>query len=229
MVSKSIILLLFSAFFLSSCATVEQPSLKTAPFAATPQAPAEGLRHVVAKGETLWRISKMYAVDIDTIVRANRIPESGTIILGETIVIPQNKTDDRPPETNLVSHNNNSDFIWPAKGKVVTRFKEKSDGVYNKGIDIATDPAQDVLASRDGAVTFIGDLAGYGATVIIDHQDGISSVYCGGSAIVVKTGDTVKQGMVIARTGKAPRQKNAALHFEIRKQHKPQNPLYYLD
>lgn len=220
--------LLFSVFFLSSCATVEQPSLKTASLAPTPQVPIEGLRHVVQKGETLWRISKMYAADIDEIVRANRIPESATIFLGQTIIIPQPKNGLHPLKTSSPSKDN-ADFIWPTKGNVITHFKKRSDGVLSKGIDIATDPVQDVLASRDGLVTFVGDLAGYGETVIIDHQDGISSVYCGSSTIAVKTGDEVKQGMVIAKTGQAPRQGNNALHFEIRKKHKPQNPLYYLN
>ena len=111
-----------------------------------------------------------------------------------------------------------------------TLIIERGMVIYsNKGIDILTEPNQDVLASRAGNVIFIDELPGYGKTIIIDHHDGFSSVYCGNSSTGVKIGDEVQQGIVIAKTGQSPRKNSGSLHFEIRKKHKPQNPLYYLN
>jgi len=78
-------------------------------------------------------------------------------------------------------------------------------------------------------VAFAGSLVGYGKTIIIEHREGVSTVYCGNSSVAVKTGDTVKQGMTIAKAGQTPRQDGSNLHFEIRRKNKPQNPLYYLN
>jgi lipoprotein NlpD len=222
------LLVLFSILSLSACATVEQPSSTTASIPAAPCIPTKGYAHVVQKGETLWRICKTYNADLEDVVRANRIPESSNIAVGQTIVIPRSNADTVSPQTNFASRGP-SDFIWPAKGKIIGQFREKSSGVANKGIDIATDTAQDVLASQDGRVAFIGHLAGYGETLIISHSDEISTVYCGNSSVNVKTGDDVKQGMVIAKTGHSPRLDTGSIHFEIRRKNKPQNPLYYLN
>ncbi len=205
---------------LSACATVEQPSATST----TPanQARSTSIEHIVAKGETLWRISKIYNTELEDIVRINALSDSSLIACGQKIIIPNAF---RRANTAVYD----SDFIWPSKGKVLATFRQKYDGVSNKGIDILTEPNQDVLASRTGKVIFIGELTGYGKTIIIDHYDGFSSLYCGNSYVGVKTGDKVQQGMVVAKTGQSPRKDSGSLHFEIRKKHKPQNPLYYLN
>jgi len=172
----------------------------------------------------------MYNAELEDIVRINGLSDSSNIAYGQKIVIPNafQRANTASLATNFDSKYDN-DFIWPSKGKVIATFRQKYDGVSNKGIDILTETNQDVLASRTGKVIFIGELPGYGKTIIIDHHDGFSSVYCGNSYIGVKTGDEVQQGMVVAKTGQSPRKDSGSLHFEIRKKHKPQNPLYYLN
>ncbi|MFH0940483.1 MAG: LysM peptidoglycan-binding domain-containing M23 family metallopeptidase [Candidatus Omnitrophota bacterium] len=202
---------------LSACATVEQPPAPSSPN----QAQLASIEHVVAKGETLWRISKIYNAELEDIVRINGLSDSSLIAYGQKIIIPNAK------RANTAVYDN--DFIWPSKGKVIVTFRQKDNGVSNKGIDILTEPNQDVLASRTGKVIFLGELPGYGNTIIIDHRDGFSSLYCGNSSVGVKIGDEVQQGMVVAKTGQTPRKDSGSLHFEIRKKHKPQNPLYYLN
>ena len=202
---------------LSACATVEQPPAPSSPN----QAQLASIEHVVAKGETLWRISKIYNTELEDIVRINGLSDSSLIAYGLKIIMPIAIG----PNTAVYD----SDFIWPSKGKVIVTFRQKDNGVSNKGIDILTGPNQDVLASRTGKVIFIGELTGYGKTIIIDHHDGFSSLYCGNSSVGVKIGDEVQQGMVVAKTGQTPRKDSGSLHFEIRKKHKPQNPLYYLN
>ncbi len=206
---------------LSACATVEQPHATSAFNLPANQAQSTSIEHIVAKGETLWRISKIYNTELEDIVRINALSDSSLIAYGQKIIIPNAQ------RANTAVYD--SDFIWPSKGKVLSTFRQKYDGVSNKGIDILTEPNQDVLASRAGKVIFIGELTGYGKTIIIDHYDGFSSLYCGNSYVGVKTGYEVQQGMVIAKTGQSPRKDSGSLHFEIRKKHKPQNPLFYLN
>lgn len=215
--------------FLSSCASAPVASPPAAPLVLQPLiSPSEGFQHVVAKGETLWRISRRYQIDIDDIARINRIPDSTNISVGQIILIPRNKTAQPPAKTNFTSKDD-GDFIWPLKGRVVVFFKQKSDGVLNKGIDILADRQEEILAARSGRVVFSGRLIGYGETVIIDHRDGLSTVYAGNTSVTVRVGEEVGQGTVVAKAGASPRKEERTLHFEIRKRHKPQNPLYYLN
>ena len=185
-----------------------------------PQIP--GIYHKVEKGQTLWRIAKFYNVNMDDIVRLNRIPNATQITVGQLLFIPN--TTAPKPETFEAS-----DFIWPARGKVVFFYGSKKDGVFNKGIDIAVNKNTDIMASRAGRVVFYDTkLKGYGQTVIIDHLDGFSTLYAYNSAVFVKQGDQVKPGQIIARAGSPPGSSGARVHFQIRKGSKPQNPFYYL-
>lgn len=215
-------------FSLSACATVNNLQPQASVSSQPSIQPTGGVLHTVQKGETLWRISKTYQIDLEDILRANKIPDSNTIATGQTIVIPGGPAKNATPQINFASQEN-MDFIWPIKGKVITQFRQKRDGVSSKGIDILPQSSQDILAAREGQVIFIGDLAGYGTTIIIDHLDGFLSVYCGASSVNVNISDQVKQGMAVAKTGNPPRQEYGALHFQIRKKHKPQNPFYYLN
>ena len=213
---------------LSSCATVENPQPPGAMSGPTLIKPPVGIEHVVLKGETLWLIAKMYHTDLEDIVTANKISDSTNIAPGQKIIIPKTSTLSNIPETNFASKED-ADFIWPTKGKIITQFRQICDGVSNKGIDMLTEPYQDVRASSSGRVAFVGNLAGYGSTVIIEHPEGLSTVYCGNSSVNVRVGDEVKKGMVVAKTGNSPRKGCGSFHFEIRKRSKPQNPLYYLN
>jgi murein DD-endopeptidase MepM/ murein hydrolase activator NlpD len=218
--------LVFALACLPACATVEQPlPPTTAP--ATLTLPLGSIEHTVLKGETLWRISKAYNVDLDDILKTNRITDATAIAIGQKIIIPKIAANEIGNPKRLASKEN-SDFIWPVQGKIVTQFRQRNSGVSSKGIDILTETPQDIVATRSGKISFVGDLAGYGPTLIIDHEGGFSSVYAGNSSVIVALGDEVKQGMAVARTSGAGDKRDGLLHFEIRKRSKPQNPLYYL-
>ncbi|MDD5018873.1 MAG: peptidoglycan DD-metalloendopeptidase family protein [Candidatus Omnitrophica bacterium] len=183
--------------------------------------------HTVTRGETLWRIARNYQTDPEEIARVNKIPDSTTISVGQKLVIPGSSR--RRATTNFTAGQGTEDFIWPVKGRIAAYFHQQTSGVSNKGIDITTQDIQDVMAARDGRVIFVGRLAGYGETIILDHKDGLSTIYCGYASSCVKLGDDVRQGTTLAKTGSSPARLKDALHFEVRKKHKPQNPLYYLD
>lgn len=119
-----------------------------------------------------------------------------------------------------------SGWAWPAQGVVIGRFS--SNGSLNKGIDIAGELGQPVLAAQDGTVVYAGSgLRGYGELVIIKHSDVYVSAYGHNRKLLVREGQKVKAGQVIAEMGSTGTDR-VKLHFEIRRQGKPVDPLQYL-
>jgi lipoprotein NlpD len=119
-----------------------------------------------------------------------------------------------------------SGWAWPASGAVIGRFS--SNGSLNKGIDIAGDLGQPVLAASDGSVVYAGSgLRGYGELVIIKHSDTYVSAYGHNRRLLVQEGQQVKAGQTIAEMGSTGADR-VKLHFEIRRQGKPVDPLQYL-
>jgi lipoprotein NlpD len=127
---------------------------------------------------------------------------------------------------NVVKANpNDAGWLWPAQGSVVKNFSVGRN--VNKGIDIKAANA-DVISSRSGKVVYAGNkLKGYGNLIIVKHSNTYLSAYAHNKTLLVKEGDWVKQGQQIAKLG-STNSKYAVLHFEIRKQGKPVNPLQYL-
>lgn len=206
---------------LYGCATV--PYITPGPPVTVP-----GIYHKVEKGQTLWKISKIYGVDLDEIVRINRISDVANIEIGQLIFIPHYQ---KPEYSNKKYSATGEDFIWPVKGKVITLFGQTSHNMIKKGINIHPYKANDdIVAARSGRVTFVtDDFKGFGKTIIIDHGDGIFTVYARNSQIFVKPGDYVQRGNLIARVGATGRDKSVYLHFQIRRGHTPQNPYFYLN
>lgn len=115
-------------------------------------------------------------------------------------------------------------FQWPIKGKIVKNFPQSD----NKGIDIAGKLGQAVSATEAGKVVYSGQgLLGYGNLLIIKHNDLYLSAYANNSQLLVAEGHNVKKGQIIALVGQAG-SNQASLHFEIRKNGKPVNPLSLL-
>lgn len=187
-----------------------------------------GVYYAVKRGDTLWKISKLYDVDVKKIVKANRLPDATKINVGQKLFIPsaEIKRDYARISDNIAS---SGIFSWPVAGKVISYFGNKKGLVKNKGIDIEAREGSNVVAADSGVVSFIDEnMKGLGKTVIIDHQNGFSTVYAHNSKILIKAGEKVKRNQVIAKVGKTGRATKPYLHFQIRKGHEPQNPFYYL-
>jgi lipoprotein NlpD len=119
-----------------------------------------------------------------------------------------------------------SGWAWPTSGVLISRFS--SNGSLNKGIDIAGDLGQPVLAASDGSVVYAGSgLRGYGELVIIKHSDTYVSAYGHNRRLLVREGQQVKAGQAIAEMGSTGTDR-VKLHFEIRRQGKPVDPLEFL-
>ncbi len=117
-------------------------------------------------------------------------------------------------------------WAWPANGPLIGRFS--SNGSLNKGIDIGGELGQPVLAASAGSVVYAGSgLRGYGELVIIKHSDTYVSAYGHNRRLLVREGQQVKAGQIIAEMGSTGTDR-VKLHFEIRRQGKPVDPLQYL-
>jgi lipoprotein NlpD len=128
-----------------------------------------------------------------------------------------------PSATDAARNDDGIEWIWPAKGKVLGGFSESA-----KGIDIAGKPGQAVTASAAGKVVYSGaGLRGYGKLIIIKHNNTYLSAYAHNSKLLVKEGQTVAKGEKIAEMGNTDATL-VKLHFEIRKNGKPVDPLKHL-
>ena len=120
-------------------------------------------------------------------------------------------------------------FRWPLRGRVVTNFGAKTSGGANDGIDLAVPEGTAIRAADDGVVAYAGnELKGYGNLVLVRHANGFVTAYANASELNVKRNDQVHRGQVIAKSGQTGTAPTPQLHFEIRKNSAPVDPMQYL-
>jgi murein DD-endopeptidase MepM/ murein hydrolase activator NlpD len=120
-------------------------------------------------------------------------------------------------------------FRWPVRGRIIAGFGTKPNGEKNDGINLAVPAGTSVKAVEAGTVIYAGnELAGYGNLILIRHADGWVSAYAHNQDLLVKRGDVVKRGQIIAHAGMTGSVTSPQVHFELRKGAKPVNPLDYL-
>jgi murein DD-endopeptidase MepM/ murein hydrolase activator NlpD len=121
-------------------------------------------------------------------------------------------------------------FRWPVRGKVITSYGAKTNGKANDGINLAVPEGTPVKAAEDGVVAYSGnELKGYGNLILVRHANGYVTAYAHASELMVKRGDTIKRGQVIAKSGQSGEVASPQLHFEIRKGSQPVDPLQFLN
>ena len=121
-------------------------------------------------------------------------------------------------------------FRWPVRGKVITTYGAKTNGKSNDGINLAVPEGTPVKAAEDGVVAYSGnELKGYGNLVLVRHSNGYVTAYAHASELMVKRGDTIKRGQIIAKSGQSGEVGSPQLHFEIRKGSSPVDPLQFLN
>lgn len=118
-------------------------------------------------------------------------------------------------------------FIWPVNGVLYSRFGVR-DGVRHDGIDIAAPEGSPVMAADDGEVIFSGVQRGYGNLILILHSDGLVTIYAHNQRNLVKAGARVRRGERIATVGKSGTATGPHVHFEVRENRIPRNPLFFL-
>lgn len=177
----------------------------------TQQAGADGLSEITAR-VTLQNGKKVEEEDLVTTVKEEPVTE--VVLVG---------TKERPPTVG------SGKYIWPLKDG----FTQSSGfgsrwGRQHKGIDLAVSVGTTVYAADGGTVVEAQYSGSYGNVVMIDHQNGQETRYAHNSKLLVKKGDKVYQGQPIAKSGNTGRSTGPHVHFEIRFNGEPRNPLNYL-
>ncbi len=201
--------------------------------------PVTGVRHKVARGETIYTIAKKYDANPQAVVdfpfNTFSDNESFALAVGQDLIVPDGKkTDEIPwspqlyvtqktPNAGAVSATGN--FVWPMGGVITQYFSW-----YHRGIDIATGFGTPIVAADAGKVVVAGwpDNSGYGNRVVIDHGNGYQTWYAHMSKIFVTTGQTVTRGAQLGLEGSTGRSTGPHLHFEVRYKGVNQSPLNYL-
>jgi murein DD-endopeptidase MepM/ murein hydrolase activator NlpD len=121
-------------------------------------------------------------------------------------------------------------FRWPVRGRVIAAYGAKTSGKQNDGINVAVPEGTPVKAAEDGVVTYSGnELKGYGNLVLVRHSNGYVTAYAHASELMVKRGDTIKRGQIIAKAGQTGEVASPQLHFEIRQGSTPVDPSKFLN
>ncbi len=210
-----------------------------------------GVVHRVKSGDTLGRIARLYDAEIGDIIRENNLPSAGTIGIGQELVIPGGRriaatptpaprpvvtaptvqpttpsAPSPPPPPSSVPASA-AGYIWPTNVRTITQYY----GWRHTGVDIAGPIGSPLYASRDGSVikSQCGWNGGYGCYIIVDHGDGIHTLYAHASQLLVSVGERVVQGQTIALMGSTGRSTGPHIHFEVRVGGRRANPFTYVN
>jgi lipoprotein NlpD len=200
---------------------------------------SQGIYHVVRPGENLFRIGKAYDVSHEELARINGIKDASQIRAGQRIFVP-GATRQLPveiitpveagseiPAAPQPAEPDREKLLWPVNGTVNSGFGPRGSS-FHDGIDIAAPEGTPIRAVERGEVIYADQLRGYGNIVIVRHADGLVSVYAHNETNLVRQGQNVSRGEMIARVGSTGRVSGPHLHFEIRKNNTAQDPLRFL-
>ncbi len=193
-------------------------------------------QYVVQRGDTLYSISRRYNVSVAQLRSLNNISDPSQLEVGQRLRISSSaaagstvsaakapaatKVSTSAPkasDASLVS------WAWPIKGNVITGYSSST-----RGIDIAGNVGDPVYAAASGTVSYVGNgLRGLGNLILISHGNGFITAYAHNSKLLVKDKQKVSKGDKIAEVGQSDTS-SPRLHFEIRRNGQPVNPLSYL-
>ena len=194
---------------------------------------------IVKPGETLTSISINLSISIDDLVLANKLSKPDQLFIGQKLIIPRvtffrdekKKSFNNSADLNKVTEQSKqeSTFVWPAKGLLLSKFGKNSDGLVNDGINISLPLGSPIFATAEGEVIFVGsNVRGFGNLLMLRHRKDWISAYAHTEKILVNEGEIVKQGDQIALAGASGLVKKSQLHFELRKGTSPVDPLRML-
>jgi len=156
-------------------------------------------------------------------------------VVDETPKIAATKADepeelaDEKPVAEVATEEPDIGMRWPVRGKIISSYGSKPNGLKNEGINIAVPEGASVRAAESGVVAYAGnELKGYGNLVLIRHDGGFVTAYAHAKELFVKRGDTVKRGDVIAKAGQTGSVSSPQLHFEVRKGATAMDPIKFL-
>ena len=199
--------------------------------------------HIVKKGHTLYDIANCYEVSISDLMKINQLKNNDKIYLGDKLFIPLYDNTNQTNCNNITKvaitkevnkttekkKNNNYSYMWPVKGKIISKFGLLAKGLRNDGINISADIGNPVLAIESGKIVYAGnEIQAFGNLILIKHHNDKTSAYAHLDKINVKKGESVNKGQIIALVGNSGKVSIPQLHFEIRDKDGPLDPLKYL-
>ena len=228
--------LLLLVFFLSGCQGSLSPHRLSR---------GVGVTHVVQSGQTPYRIAQTYGIDVKKLIRANKIRDASNIPVGTRLWIPgayrvryvsskdsskrgvsKKKSANKKPKKKRAAVKNY--LRWPVKGTLTSTFGKRGKRKHD-GIDIGASKGTPIYAAAAGQVVFSDwGPTGYGLMIIIKHKHHLTTVYAHNSKNWVRKNAWVKRGQKVASVGKTGRATGPHLHFEVRNDTHPRNPLKYL-
>ena len=205
------------------------------------------VKHTVEAGQTLYRISKAYGLTVEELMDANGIEDPKDLKVGQQLWVPgaaakqvvasadspepvaPNRTLPPPvPRGKLaVVGRKDGTLQWPVRGVLYARFGRKGKEPHD-GIDLAAPAGTPVKTAGAGTVLFAGEQKGYGLIVIVEHTKGMITLYAHNRDVRVKGGQKVREGQVLATVGDSGATSGPHLHFEVRQDGNPVDPLEHL-
>jgi len=212
------------ALGLLSCSTGHSPAPTALP-------PSTGTSHLVRPAETLAAIGRLYRVNWQTLARLNHLSDPHHLEVGQVIWIP--------PQGGMARHGNRllampSRFVphsrlqWPTAGVVSSGFGSRG-GRFHGGIDISGERGTPIVAADDAVVMSSGrGPDGYGNAVMLNHGDGLMTLYAHNEHNMVRQGERVRRGQIVALMGDTGRASGTHVHFEVHQYGRLVDPLRWL-
>jgi murein DD-endopeptidase MepM/ murein hydrolase activator NlpD len=188
----------------------------------------------VRAGETLWNIARRHGTAVETLIRLNGLSDPDRLQPGQRVRLPA--TAAAPAQKRSVPGRRAIAPAaalrrrwqqWPSRGIITSRFGFRGRR-HHHGIDIAAPVGTPIFAVQAGRVKFVGRMGGYGLLVVLDHGGGLTTWYGHASRIPVAVGDEIRGGQVIAAVGTTGNVTGPNVHFEVRRNDVPLDPLKFL-
>lgn len=200
--------------------------------------------YTVSSGDTLSKIAKVHDTTVSKLMELNALSNPNALAVGMVLYVDTLRGNARVSSQAVAARGGSKSgkasvkdsagahvkypMRWPVTGNVTTKFGKKKAGAPHDGIDISAPKGSPVKAAQKGKVVYSDFHGGYGNLVIVKHGSGLLSVYAHNMKNLVKKGDPVSQGQVIAYVGDTGKIAGPHLHFEIRRGASPKNPLNFL-
>lgn len=203
-------------------------------------APTSETVHVMRRGDTLYSVARTHGVPLAALIDANGITDPTRVPAGAAILIPPpaaapprgagitrpGPTPATPPRPSGRSAGPAAPGLsWPLRGRITRPYGTRGRRLHHSGIDIDGHLGETVRAAAAGEVIEAGVEGKYGRIVVIDHGEGLSTLYAHASRLLVRAGDRVDRNDPIAEVGRSGNARGTHLHFELRRNGRPVDPL----
>ncbi|MFP4021912.1 MAG: peptidoglycan DD-metalloendopeptidase family protein [Halanaerobium sp.] len=184
--------------------------------------PVKGILYRVSPGESLDSIARKFDLKAETIMKDNSLKDTSSLKIDQNLILRGAK-----PEFSYQDRLDQK-FMYPINTRITSYYGPRW-GRMHEGLDFAAPMGSPIRAVSSGRVVYSGWATGYGYVVIIQHQKGLRTLYAHNSKLLVREGESVGKGEVVARSGNTGNSTGPHLHFEVQVNGRPENPLDYIN